>query len=389
MHIVVIFYNIGGYHAARLRAAHQACRQKGWNLTAIEVTDNTSDRPWGEIKNLATFPLKTLLPISTTPNSVDRGPFSKAAASLINSCLTDLNPDCVVIPGWGFPVSRAALSWCRKNKISNILMSESKYDDEPRKWWKEFIKSWLYIRKYNAAIVGSQSHKDYLIKLGFASNNIFFGYDVVDNNYFKQTASRAKDNPDDARKRQPKIPKQPFFLAANRFIERKNVVRLIEAFAAYCEDSNPESAWDLVICGSGQEEKQIRQVIKNNNLDNKVHLPGFIHYDSLGDWYGLASAFIHPALQEQWGLVVNEAMAAGLPVLVSNRCGCFAELVIEEVNGFGFDPENSQQLTKLMLNISSQDCESLGKAASKHIQNFAPEHFAHGLLQAVESTITN
>ena len=391
MHIVVIFYNIGGYHAARLREASLACQQKGWNLTAIEVTDNTSDRPWGDVKNLTTFPLKTLLPIGTTPKSVDRGPFSQVAASSITSCLANLKPNFVAIPGWGFPVSRAALSWCRKNKISTILMSESKWDDEPRQWWKELLKSWLYIKKYNAALVGSESHKSYLIKLGLASRKIFFGYDVVDNNYFDQTASRAKHNPDDARKRQLNIPVKPYFLAATRFIKRKNVVRLIEAFAAYCQEINQEEAWDLVICGSGPEESKIRQVIQDNHLENKIHLPGFIPYDSLGDWYGLANAFIHPALQEQWGLVVNEAMAAGLPVIVSNRCGCFEELIIERVNGFGFDPENSQQLTNLMLTVSSPNCdrEKIGKAALQHIQNFAPERFAHGLVEAVEYVVTH
>lgn len=391
MHIVIIFYNIGGYHAARLREASFACKKKGWNLTALEVTDNTNDRPWGDVKNFTTFPLQTLFPISTTPKSVDRSPFSQVAASLIISYLTNLNPDFLVIPGWGFPVSRAALSWSRKKKIPTLLMSESKWDDAPRQWWKELIKSWLYIRKYNTALVGSQSHKNYLTKLGFSSRKIFFGYDVVDNNYFEQAASRAKDNPDDARKRQPKIPVNPFFLAATRFIKRKNIVGLIEAFAAYCQEVNPEEAWDLVICGSGQEESTICQVIQDHELENKVHLPGFITYDSLGDWYGLASVFIHPALQEQWGLVVNEAMASSLPVIVSNRCGCFEELIIEGVNGFGFDPENLTQLTNLMLTVSSPSCdrEKIGQAALKHIQNFSPEYFAHGLVQAVEDAFSH
>ena len=59
MHIIVLFYNIGGYHAARLRAAYQACYEKGWNLTAIQVTDNTQEHPWGSIENEITFPLQT------------------------------------------------------------------------------------------------------------------------------------------------------------------------------------------------------------------------------------------------------------------------------------------------------------------------------------------
>ena len=94
---------------------------------------------------------------------------------------------------------------------------------------------------------------------------------------------------------------------------------------------------------------------------------------------------------EQWGLVVNEAMAAGLPVLVSERCGCFADLVIKGVNGFGFDPYNSEQLTKLMLKISSDDCdrEKMGQASLKHIEKYSPDYFAQGFVKAVEYATTH
>ena len=89
---------------------------------------------------------------------------------------------------------------------------------------------------------------------------------------------------------------------------------------------------------------------------------------------------------EQWGLVVNEAMAAALPVLVSDRCGCFEDLIIEGINGFGFDPDNSQQLTNLMLKMSAAnfDRQRMGDAAFQHIQNYSPKRFADGLAKAIE-----
>jgi 1,2-diacylglycerol 3-alpha-glucosyltransferase len=79
-------------------------------------------------------------------------------------------------------------------------------------------------------------------------------------------------------------------------------------------------------------------------------------------------------------------MAAGLPVLVSNRCGCFPELVLEGVNGFGFDPENIEQLTQLMLKMSSGDVDlyTMGQAALGHIQKYSPDYFTQGLKQAIE-----
>jgi glycosyltransferase involved in cell wall biosynthesis len=83
-------------------------------------------------------------------------------------------------------------------------------------------------------------------------------------------------------------------------------------------------------------------------------------------------------------------MAAGLPVLVSNRCGCYEDLIIEGVNGFGFDPENVQQLTDLLLKISSEkiDLQTMGNAALEHIQKFSPDYFAQGLIQAVNYALS-
>ena len=79
-------------------------------------------------------------------------------------------------------------------------------------------------------------------------------------------------------------------------------------------------------------------------LDNDVIFPGFIQYDELPAYYGLAKAFIHASTVEQWGLVVNEALAAGLPVLVSERCGCAPDLVREGRERLHLRPDRYQSI---------------------------------------------
>ena len=153
-------------------------------------------------------------------------------------------------------------------------MSDSKCDDHQRQWWKEQIKSWLYVKKYDTAIVAGKLHRDYLVQLGFPNDRIFFGYDVVDNDYFAQQAESARLNVAAVRQRQPAIPTKPYFIAVTRLVKRKNVYRLIEAFAAYRQQIGDASAWDLVICGSGEEELAIRNLIREKELQNCVHLPG-------------------------------------------------------------------------------------------------------------------
>jgi glycosyltransferase involved in cell wall biosynthesis len=390
MHIVVIFYNIGGYHAARLRAAYIACQQKGWKLSAVQITDNAQEHPWGDVEEEITFPVETLLPIATTSPSTPRTQESTLPASLIPSYLDALQPDILAIPGWGFPISRAALAWCQKHNIPTILMSESKWDDEQRQWWKEQVKSWLYVRKYDAALVGGKLHRDYLNKLGFPQERIFLGYNAVDNDYFTQNAEIARRDPVQARQRQPKIPLKPYFIVVTRLIKRKNVFPLVQAFAAYRQQIGDEQAWDIVICGNGVEEASIRNLIVEQKLQDCVHLPGFITYQAIGDWYGLANAFVHPALQEQWGLVLNEACAAGLPVLCSRTVGAGYELVDNGKNGLLFDPTSREDMTRALLTIHHMDLDSrskMGHFSQEIVANYAPQKFADGLLKAVDTAM--
>jgi glycosyltransferase involved in cell wall biosynthesis len=121
-------------------------------------------------------------------------------------------------------------------------------------------------------------------------------------------------------------------------------------------------------------------------------MPGFKQYPDLPAYYGLAKAFIHASTTEQWGLVVNEAMASGLPVLVSNRCGCAMNLVKDGVNGFTFDPFNVEEMAEVMLRLTETPKHRLtemGDASREIISNWGPERFAKGLHDAVETALKN
>jgi glycosyltransferase involved in cell wall biosynthesis len=120
-------------------------------------------------------------------------------------------------------------------------------------------------------------------------------------------------------------------------------------------------------------------------LTAHVHLPGFKQYEELPVYYALAKAFVHPSTTEQWGLVVNEATASGLPVFVSNRCGCVPELVQD--NGFIFEPTDEHQLASRLLqmaSLSDDERRRLGDASYRIAANFAPERFGQGLEQAAQ-----
>ena len=119
-------------------------------------------------------------------------------------------------------------------------------------------------------------------------------------------------------------------------------------------------------------------------------MPGFKQYPDLPAYYGLANAFIHASTTEPWGLVVNEAMASGLPVLVSNRCGCAADLVREGVNGFTFDPCNVEEIAQKMFQLSAFQpfkLSAFADASLEIISSWGTNRFADGLKQAADCAL--
>ena len=387
MHLVALFQNVGGYHAARLRALQDLFHERDWKLTAVQATDNARQHAWGSLDHTINFDLRTLLP-AAKPLDIDRGEGDVAATQALRNFLDEAQPDIIAIPGWGWSVARSAQSWAKRHGALSILMSESKRDDQRRSWWREQIKSRVFVRRFNAALVGGRLHRDYLIELGFPGDRIFLGYDVVDNAYFTERATLARTAPSAVRLRVPGIPIRPFFLTVTRFIARKNIVSLVQAFAAYRRQVGEPEAWDLAICGNGEEESPIRRSIAALNLEKFVHLPGFVGYEQIGDWYGLASAFVHPALQEQWGLVLNEACAAGLPVLCSQTVGARYDLVRENVNGWLFDPASHDQITQALVRMHRLDGGTrglMGRSGQTIVADFQPQRFATGLVQAIQA----
>ena len=376
MHFAIIFQRFGPYHHARLAAASKLGRLTAIEMGALDKTYAWRSEPQSDqFEHIILFRDRDIQDVS-----------GKHVLKVLANTLDELQPDVVAVPGWGSHYALAALWWCMKNNVPAVMMSESTAHDFKRRWYMEKIKGQV-VRSVSAGLVGGKPHAKYLSGLGVPRERVFLGYDVVDNDYFSLHAGKAKKEAA-ALRREQKLPDR-YFLASGRFIEKKNLPRLVEAFARYLRSSE-EMKWHLVLMGDGPLRHYLEVLISELDLVEHVHFVGFRQYDELPIYYGLADVFIHPSTSEQWGLVVNEAMASGLPVLVSNRCGCAPDLVHEGINGFTFDPYDVGRLAKLMLRISSDECnrEAMGRASREIIGNWAPGTFAENLWKAAEAAMT-
>lgn len=379
MKTAILFDNFGPYHAARLAAAARVCQ-----LLAIQVHARSRQYEWLPAQLPSTVSNVTLEPAGgTSPNR--HGGIEK-----LWEALTAFTPDTVFIPGWSNRHSLAALDWCVRNATPAVVMSESTSLDLPRHRVREWLKSCI-VSMCSAALVGGAPQAQYITALGMPADRVFAGYDVVDNDYFKMQAEGVRRK--SAQLRAPFALPENYFLASARLVKTKNLLFLIREYASYHATAdvarNSRLPWALVILGDGPERPLLVDEISRLNLEKSVLLPGFKQYAELPVYYGLASAFIHASTSEPWGLVVNEAMASGLPVLVSERCGCARELVRPGRNGFSFDPRECGQLSRLMLRLSSCDAERirLAKGAASLISRWGPERFSRGLQASSRTAI--
>ena len=367
----------GPYHLARLTATHNHAPKHNGRLVALETARTDTTYAWALEKEDTPFERVVVF---------EDKPYENIPAREIHQAVTrkldEIDPDAVAISSYSTPDARACLMWCKSNRRAAIMMTATKEDDAPRIQWRERIKSAL-VNMYDAALVGGTPQQAYLEKLGFPRAFIFHGCDAVNNVYFQKEAMAWRSEYGKASHLPGLDERIPFFLASNRFIPRKNLDGLLKAYHAYRDIA--EKPWRLLLLGDGPERARLERVVTDQGIEGVVFC-GFQQIKDIPAYYAFAGAFVHPALNDQWGLVVNEAMAAGLPVIVSKKAGCAQDLVEHGRNGYVFHPENLDDLTHWLALMSSPDTNRLAmsQASEEIIAHWSPATFAKNLWKATK-----
>jgi glycosyltransferase involved in cell wall biosynthesis len=359
---VFLVQRIGPYHHARLQAA--AALLPG-AITAVEFRPGDRVYAWSPVEPVGNYPRVSL-----------------ASRSGLIPCLAELHPDAVVCVGYADPEIHEAAAWAMARNVPIVTCSDSTRIDEIRTPLREALKRRI-VTAFDAALVAGERADAYLGNLGLPSRCRFRPWDVVDNGHFQQGADAARSAPRPARARLG-LPDR-YFLCVARFVAKKNLTGLVDAYARYAAAAGA-AAWSLVLSGAGPLEAELRAQVSAAGLSERVHFPGFVQYPDLPALYGLSEALVLPSASDQWGLVANEAMAAGLPVLVSVRCGCAPDLVRDGENGFVFDPfDPTGMASRLgqMAGLAVDRRRAMGLRSREIIAAYSPEAFARGLRAAL------
>lgn len=366
---------IGPYHHVRLEAFGQ--RQP---LAVLETRPASREYPW-DFDPGQSYPIHRL----SGHHNPDSDPPATAVDHQVAALLTRLRPRAVVCVGWADRALRRLLLAAQRRAIPCVIVSDSRANDSetPRRWPLEQIKR-LLLRGYGAGLVAGRESRAYLEALGMPADAIHQPWDVVDNAGFAAAAERERRYQAAlaAEEREP-----PHFLCVSRFIEKKNHAGLLQAYGDYQRQGG---RWGLRLLGCGPLQERIAAQIATLPQPQRVRLDPFQQLVALQRCYGQAHALVLASHTDQWGLVVNEAMAAGLPVLLSAACGCAGDLVEHGVSGWCFPPAGSSALTALLHTAEQQSPEgraAMVASARERLQAFSPESFASGLSAAVKEAI--
>jgi 1,2-diacylglycerol 3-alpha-glucosyltransferase len=373
----VIWIDWYSYHVARFRALfeHESFKRQ---VTGIELVGGYGVHAGLQFRDAerAGLPISSLFPQADWNQT---GQMTLAWA--VWAKLNQMRPSSVLVPGWYTAPALAAAVWARLHGKRSILMSETTEQDHRRVWWKECSKRLLIRLLFDFGVAGGKPHVRYLAQLGLPLHRIARFYDVVDNLFYQEETERARQSPE--LRQICGLPKS-YFLYVGRLAPEKNVSASLRAFARYRELGG---TWSFVLVGDGPEREALEKQSHELGLSEHVVFAGLKAAKETTIYYAFAGCFVLPSIREPWGLVVNEAMASGLPLIVSNRCGCTEDLVESGGNGYLFDPTNDAELADHMLMVSASSqavLDAMRQRSREIIADYSPEHWAAEVARVVQ-----
>lgn len=245
------------------------------------------------------------------------------------------------------------------------LFCDSTTNDQPQHVIKGILKRIIFSAADGVFAYGTRT-KEYVMSYGVKQENIFHPC---------QTAALPDDyNTEKALQEriiQINTNESPRFLYVGRLSLEKGVDVLLHSFVKVRKKHETAK---LIIVGSGPQEKSLKEISQNLGIEDTVTFTGSKSNKALFEEYSRATCFILPSRSEPWGLVVNESLAYGCPVVVSETCGCVPELVVDGQTGFVHKVDDVDDLASKMLRIVDDfsDIKKIAPMCITHMKKYTP-----------------
>lgn len=368
MKIVALHTDFRIYWPARLKALATALQSRGDSLDVIEIAGKGSPYAFADKNNDSELNWHILFP-EAKPEELS----GKDIEPVLFNLLDDIQPDVIIAGAIAFPSGALAVKYGDLHKTRIITFDDTKIDNLKRNPLVNFIKRHVY-NGVDAMFYPSEDLVPTGKFWGFNKERMYFGVDVVDNDFWGQQTNLTNIY-------------YNYFINVGRQIPCKNLMTLLKAYLKYVTSVGLEKAINLLMIGDGSDQPELKAFVKKNGLTHKVKFLPFKTQDELVGLYQTAQALCIPSQQETWGLVINEALAAGCPVFASNQCGASNVLIKNGVNGYRFDCHDVESLAEIMQkfhNLSYHEKTKMRKYCYSIISEWGLDKFSSSLLQAID-----
>ncbi|MCM2353312.1 MAG: glycosyltransferase family 4 protein [Pseudobdellovibrio sp.] len=313
------------------------------------------------------------------------------AVSFLNPRVTNLseklnkdNFDAVLIQGWQnlYMVKAAIIAKMKGLKV--LLRCEATdYVDAStglKRMIRELVIKILFSVTDHFMAIGSNNREFYL-KRGVPAEKIGSMPYCVDNYFFQNNSANVDIN--ETKKKYNLDTTTPVLIYSGKLIKRKYADLLVNAYA----NIKGEKPY-LLIVGDGELMPELKKTVAEKNLD-RVKLLGFRNQKELTQLYKISDIFVLPAINETWGLVVNEAMNLGCAIITTDRVGSGRDLVKNDVNGLVIPAQNEQALTEAMEKcLKNHNYEAMGKQSLEIINHWGFKENIDGLMTVLKKAFT-
>jgi glycosyltransferase involved in cell wall biosynthesis len=374
--LVIVTEIIAPYRIPVLNALAQRAEMR---LEVIFLSENDpSLREWRVYKDEIKFNYRVL------PSWRQRlGRYNLLINRGVHAALSSIEPNAVLCGGYNYLASWSAARWARSHRVPLLLWSESTAWDRRRGYpLVESMKA-RFLKLCAAFVVPGRSSFEYLTALGIAPQRIFTAPNAVDTALFSNLAETARRKESQVRSRH--LPSR-YFLYVGRLVKDKGVFELLEAYAQL--EVEIRCNVGLVFAGTGSDSRKLIERAAKIS-PGAIQFAGFVHREELPEVYAFADALIFPTHSDPWGLVVNEAMACSLPVILTSVAGCASDLVQDGKNGFVIPPRDVARLARAMTRVAEDSAKraEMGRRSGERIEANSPDKWANGMLEAVKSVV--
>jgi glycosyltransferase involved in cell wall biosynthesis len=294
------------------------------------------------------------------------------------------NPvDLVIMPGYHRAEYWAMLVVCILLRRKRAVFCDSTLVDRQRAAWREWAKRWFFVWCNGFFCYGIRS-KEYLMSYGVSESKIAYrcqaaalphGYSV--DKVLAHYQSNWHGQPD-----------EPRFLYVGRLSIEKGLDDLFEAFCVLYKRL-PAARLDLV--GAGPLADELKRRVTTLKMAHAISFLGSKGLEEIAVLFQASTALVLPSHSEPWGLVVNEALSYGCPVVVSSACGCVPDLVREGITGYAFEAGNVDDLVKAMESVRhlSKDRQAAARSCLEVVSDYTPERAATQILDGCVRMIGN